>query len=234
MKKRFAILLFALLVSTVACSKEGPTPTTESTPPGPTMAPATVEALRTNTLPAKGPTAKPTSTPIPPTATPTLPPLANIPAFEGMALLFHVSGGIAGLCQDMAAFHDGQALYGPCGGLGKSELSEEQHAQLTAWIDAFAPFDFRLDDNPGGPDSMTTSLVFVAKGQRIASESEQQEIVDWVRATYADLAGRAMPPVAVSEEVKRTARISEPSPKASRTARATRMSISGPRRLCSL
>ena len=212
MKKTLAILLIAMSIIAVACGKDTPTPTMAPELPDPTAVPTIAEALPTATLPPKGTTSQPTDTAVPPTATPTLPPLAQIPAFEGMTLLYHVSGGIGGLCQDVAVFQDGQSLYGPCGGLQKSELSEGQLDRLAAWADSYAAFNFRLDDNPGGPDNMTTSLVFVGQGQRVASESEQQDIVDWVRAAYAELAGRAMPPAAVSEEVKRTALILEPQP----------------------
>lgn len=235
MKKLLAVLTIALLLTVTACDKLGiatPTATHEPGPPATISAPTTLPAdTATAGLPtatAVPPTAAPqtgapttataglpaaTATVVPasPTAAPTEPPtatpvpLANIPIFQGMALLYHVEGGIAGLCRDLAVFEDGRALYGSCGGLAQGTLDEAQLAPVLAWQKELAPFQFRFEDNPKGPDNMSTTLVFSGKGSAAATAEQQQAVVSWAQEALAALAGQ-------TATVDRTIAIDQPAP----------------------
>lgn len=229
MKKLLAVLVLGLLLAVTACDKIGiwtpvPSPEPEASATAPaadTLAP-TAAPDATHTAPATAPVEAATATqaaasptvppsPIPPTATalpteppptPTMPPLADIPAFQGLVILYHVEGGIAGLCQDLALFQDGAALYGPCGRLAQGALDEAKAAQVQAWQKELASFSFRFDDNPRGPDNMTTTLVFTGQGTTAATADQQQALVDWAREAFAELAGQSGAPdrhIAITE-----------------------------------
>ena len=176
-------------------------------PPGPPTA-----TVGPSTATVGPPTATMAPTQAPATPTPTLPPLANIPVFQGMAMLYHVEGGIAALCQDLAVFQDGQALYGPCGRLAQGKLSAAQLAQVQAWQATLAPFEFRFADNPNGPDNMITTLLFSGQGSVAADDDQQQEMVGWARETFGALAGQSAAPdrSIVIAEPKPGAAISSP------------------------
>ncbi len=209
-----ACLVLALLIA--ACDR-AKTPIVTPTGVGPeTLAPATITAaitavgtataatpigVATTTATAVVPTPGATSaaapaatfTPAPSaTAQPTTI-VADIPVLEGMVLYLHISGGIAGFCDDLALFASGQVLYGPCGNIIPTTLDDARLGQLSVWEKAYAPFQFAFEDNPGGPDSMKTTVIFAGKGNATAAEDEMREIMDWARQAYAELAKRSAP-----------------------------------------
>jgi len=176
---------------TLAATTTAPATPTAATP----MAVATTAATVTMPMPGATSTAAPTATftPAPSvTAQPTTI-VADIPVLQGMALYLHISGGIAGFCDDLALFANGQVLYGPCGNIATTTLDETRCGQLLAWEKTYAPFQFAFEDNPGGPDSMKTTVVFAGKGTATAADDEMREIMDWARQVYAELAKRSAP-----------------------------------------
>lgn len=195
---------------TVAPTGEGPATaepspavvtTTVATTAPTTLAVATPIVVATVTGTATAPVPSGTST-VPPSATLTLAPsataqpttiVADIPVLQGMVLYLHISGGIAGFCDDLALFATGQVLYGPCGNIATTTLDETRLSQLSAWEKAYTPFQFAFEDNPGGPDSMKTTVIFAGKGTATATEDEMREVMDWARQTYAELAKRSAP-----------------------------------------
>lgn len=164
-----------------------------------TVAPATSTLSATASftpaaLPTFSPTAPPTQAPTTAEQTLTLtpmPPVADIPAFQGLLLIYRASSGIAGLCQDLAIFESGRVLYGPCGALRTATLPEEWRVQLAEWQGRCRPFDYRREDNPGRPDSLMTSLLLNGTGQETATDADQEKVVAWARDLYAQLTAPA-------------------------------------------
>jgi hypothetical protein len=216
--KRFPILALLLLLLSACSGSATPTPL-----PIETAAPATSTApARTPITPAAQPTVAPTlvSQPTPrPTGI-----IADIPAFQGIVLLLHISGGIAGFCDDLALFESGQAIYGPCGAASSTTLTEAQLAQIKSWQARFRSFEYKFQDNPGGPDNMTTSAALNGKGATNASEAEQKEIVNWARQLYAELSRKGRPTVAPTARPAQPIIINQP---AQKTAITSPVTVSG-------
>jgi hypothetical protein len=88
---------------------------------------------------------------------------------------WHQEGGIAGVCQDVFVFSDGNAFAISCKGgqqvnLGKTRLSEEQLTQVKNWASQYKSFKYERS-NPGVPDAMTVRLVFSGSGIQDAPET---------------------------------------------------------------
>ena len=195
MKRTIALTLIVFLLFSFACGPRTPMPSPTGTAIPPTSTPAatsTPASTSTPTMIATS-TAIAALTPSLPAAPRPSPVIAEIPTLQGIVLLWHLTGGIAGFCDDLAAFENGQLIYGRCGGAAKGSLPEGQLAQLRNWQGRYYPFEYQFQDNPGKPDNMTTTLIFSGKGTAMAAEADQKEIVNWARQLYAELAKQQRP-----------------------------------------
>lgn len=118
----------------------------------------------------------------------------------GLVLGWHREGGIAGFCDDVAAYVTGTVYLSSCRDekpepLGQFRLDGEQLAILFDWLDAFAPFEYEWKD-PAQADGMTVSLVFAGRGEQVATGPEQTQIVDFAQNLFNEgrMATDAAPP----------------------------------------
>lgn len=109
----------------------------------------------------------------------------------GLALAWHREGGIAGFCDDLAVYRYGHAYASTCAGatpetLAHAPLSAEQLAELYAYLDTYAPFEYEMRD-PAVADAMTTRLVFSGNGTESADTATQEAIVAFAADLYTRL-----------------------------------------------
>jgi len=83
---------------------------------------------------------------------------------EKLAELYLV-GGIAGFCDHLTVFEDGSALViNDCSGEQKDfQVEVEVFEQLKSFAMSLAPFTYNHNDNLGGPDDLSTKLVFFGR-----------------------------------------------------------------------
>jgi hypothetical protein len=106
----------------------------------------------------------------------------------GLAFAWHREGGIAGFCDDLAAYVTGQLYAASCKGkavnnLGQRRLTPDELAQIYAWTDQYAPFEFVQDDGAVA-DGMRVTLVFGGAGDQIADKTAQQTIVSFAQSLF--------------------------------------------------
>lgn len=95
-------------------------------------------------------------------------------------LIAEQRGGIAGFQDRLILGQGGEYYLSRGGGLERiGSLQPEWRTQLDAWRSQFAPFAIKLEDNPGGPDSLIRQLWWAGLGTVRANEQQQQEILDW-------------------------------------------------------
>lgn len=109
----------------------------------------------------------------------------------GLAFAWHREGGIAGFCDELTAYVTGQLYATSCQGetaedLGARRMSAEELAQLYAWVDEYAPFEFIQDDGDVA-DAMKVTLAFSGRGNTEADEATQQAIVAFAQELYGTL-----------------------------------------------
>lgn len=127
--------------------------------------------------------AEPTGETPTPEASPT--PLASAPeneaqAARGFALVFSVSGGLVGFCDELSIDAGGNYILNICDQEEYSgTLSGPDKASLQSWLDNLTGFQLVQEDNPGGADNLSTTLIFNGTGDVEADENQQQIILDW-------------------------------------------------------
>lgn len=106
----------------------------------------------------------------------------QLPADSDPAVQFGANGGIAGFCDSLAVAADGAYTFArPCRDQALSgTLSGADLNSLQSWVKSLADFTLTLEDNPGGPDNLTTTLIFNGQGQVEADEMQRRVILDWV------------------------------------------------------
>jgi hypothetical protein len=103
-------------------------------------------------------------------------------------LTWEQQGGIAGFQDRLVLGHGGEYYLSRGGGLERiGSLPPESRTQLDVWRGHFAPFTLKLQDNPGGPDNLIRQLRWAGLGTVQADELQQQEILDWAFAVFAEL-----------------------------------------------
>ncbi len=103
-------------------------------------------------------------------------------------LTWEQQGGIAGFQDRLVLGQGGEYYLSRGGGLERiGSLPPEWQTELDAWRGRFAPFTLKLEDNPGGPDSMIRQLWWAGLGTVQADELQQQEILDWAVELFAEL-----------------------------------------------
>jgi len=141
--------------------------------------PPEVPAAPTAESPAAAPTDEAPvaeTSPTPATSAPT----DQAQVAQGFALVFSVSGGIVGFCDELRIDAGGNYILNICDQEEYSgTLSEPDKVTLQSWLDNLAGFQFVQEDNPGGPDNLSTTLIFNGTGNAEANENQQQVILDW-------------------------------------------------------
>ena len=102
-------------------------------------------------------------------------------------LVVERTGGIAGFMDHLVVGFDGQYYLSQ----GQKEYIGTLSAESITWLrekyNRLAPFTLRLEDNPGGPDSMVHQAVWTGLGKQVATQDEQQEILRWGTDVLASL-----------------------------------------------
>ena len=83
-------------------------------------------------------------------------------------------------------------------------LSAEQRAQLLAWIETYAPYEFDHRD-PAVADSMRVRLTFAGRGGQEISDAERRAMLAWVGALVPPRSSEAFPPQVVESATSRPA-----------------------------
>jgi len=115
-----------------------------------------------------------------PTPTPEPTPIQGDGGDE-IVITFHLEGGIAELCYELAIQHDGEYRLSSCkhaeayGMLGGQFLE-----QLREWDDLYAPFEVLVEDEPGSPKSLTRRLTWNGTGREPSSEETRQKMLSWI------------------------------------------------------
>jgi hypothetical protein len=99
-------------------------------------------------------------------------------AEDGPVLSYHREGGIAGFCDDVTVFANGEVTVASCASdppqaVGSTTLSEAQMRMLEQWVNELASFDDEQTD-PAVADVMTINIAFQGNGEREATEEELQ------------------------------------------------------------
>ncbi len=105
--------------------------------------------------------------PSPTSALPTSPPRIETPAPDAVALNFHREGGVAGFCDDLTIYANGETTVQSCEveTTHDSVLTADQAAQFFKWYGEFAPFDRTITDGPVA-DSLTLEMSFDGQGMK--------------------------------------------------------------------
>ena len=111
-------------------------------------------------------------------------------ATDGRILTWHREGGLAGFCDDVSVYTNGQVRATSCRGgqprdLGASRLTDDQLRQVLAWRDKLKGFEINQAD-PATADKMTVRLVFAGAGAVAATEADRQAIQDFAVKLFAD------------------------------------------------
>jgi hypothetical protein len=106
----------------------------------------------------------------------------------GLALSWHRVGGIAGFCDDLKIFRSGLVVPVSCKGnsplpLGSRWLNSDQLVQLYAWLDALQASNGKQSDSAVA-DSMTITWALAATGNRPATDSDKQAILNFASLVY--------------------------------------------------
>ncbi len=102
-------------------------------------------------------------------------------------LVFERQGGIAGFQDKLVIGYGGEYYLSLNGREHIGMLTAGLRAQLAGWIEGFAPFAIKLEDNPGGPDNLVRRLEWAGMGRLQASRSQQEEILDWAASMMHEL-----------------------------------------------
>lgn len=112
-----------------------------------------------------------------PTPTPEPTPAPEVGA--EIVMTYHLDGGIADLCYELAIQRDGEYRLSSCkhaesyGALGGQFL-----AQIHEWDNLYAPFE--VDNELGSPHDLTYRLVWMGAGRDPSSEGTRQQILAWI------------------------------------------------------
>jgi hypothetical protein len=112
-------------------------------------------------------------------------PPAGAPAPAGPAIVWSREGGIAGFCQQAQIKHDGLVMLTDCKvtKVVIDVLNAERQAQLTRWLEQFAPFEYDYSD-PASADALTVRLTFNGLGENTASEQDIQEMNAFISSLF--------------------------------------------------
>jgi len=113
----------------------------------------------------------------------------------GLAFSWHRAGGIAGFCDGLGVYLDGEVIASSCRGQtlkngGRFNLTADQLARLYTWTDNLQTFEFNLTNDQAVADGMTVILAFNGSGQATAAQADQQAILSFASELFV-LAGQS-------------------------------------------
>jgi len=112
--------------------------------------------------------------------TPTPEPTPTQEVSHELVMTYHLDGGIAELCYELAIQADGEYHLSSCkhadvyGTLGGQFL-----AQLQEWNDLYAPFEEEDKEDPADPQSTTRRLVWDGRGREPTSQDTRRKMLSW-------------------------------------------------------
>ena len=181
----WSTIIIAMLCLTLAACGTTPRPA-DIAPPLPPATPApTATSAAVSTPPAA-----PATSPTPAAA-------ASQPQLDPAAVLitFSISGGLVGFCDSLTVKAGGDYTLQSCKtGASTGVLPQADLDALKGWVSNLASFQFKYEDNPGGPDSMTTELVFNGAGSTQPDDQQKQAVVDWVNGLFIRLRPQQVAP----------------------------------------
>jgi len=126
--------------------------------------------------PAETPTPVPTATPV--ASTPTA-----VDSAQVAVLTWQREGGIAGFCDSVTVFADGEVRVTSCReqAVEIRRLSGADADRVRAWVDRLAPFEHVQSDDAVA-DSMTVRLTFAGQGTQAATEADLRAMLDFAAA----------------------------------------------------
>jgi hypothetical protein len=109
---------------------------------------------------------------------------------DGIRLIWHRSGGIAGFCDVLTASTSGELQAGTCNADPRVlRLTDAERLQLQTWAAQYGQVVLAIGD-PAVADALFTSLEMNGLGAGQPTEAEQQQMLDWAQALF----GRAATP----------------------------------------
>jgi hypothetical protein len=102
-------------------------------------------------------------------------------------LVWMQSGGIAGLCDELKVWQNGEFRATSCRPNGASNtgtLSKKDSAQIEQWRKSLHVVKVENRDS-GIADGMSVSLNFRGVGQRQASDAELRSMMEWAQEIYS-------------------------------------------------
>lgn len=101
-------------------------------------------------------------------------------ATQGLALVWHREGGIAGFCDDLSVYVTGVAYGSDCRGntiqnLGSRRLTADELAEFYTWVDTLASFQETQKD-PATADAMSIGIMLAGRGQQAATQQDKDAI----------------------------------------------------------
>ncbi len=108
----------------------------------------------------------------------------------GIAFSWSRQGGIAGFCDSLDVYLDGEAVASSCksdqlSNGGKFTLSSDQLEQLYTWLDQFTPFEITQSDQATA-DSMTVKMNFNGSGIISPVQSDKQDLFSFASTLFTE------------------------------------------------
>jgi len=119
----------------------------------------------------------------------------------GLAFGYQREGGIAGFCDDVVVYLDGQAVVSNCKGLNATlSLTASEMQQVYGWYDDLKQIDYEYAD-AAVADAMKVTLNMPGQGQKIADEASLHAILEFASglSAQASLKQQAGPQLAEAE-----------------------------------
>jgi len=140
--------------------------------------------------PAETDSSAPETTSEPPAPTEETAPVDSVSPVEppAVAANFTISGGVVGFCDTLTVTTGGEYNLESCkrdrttGTLEAADLKILQN-----WLANFTTFQLSFEDNPGGVDSLKTTLNFSGLGTTEPDESQKQMAVEWFNGLFIRL-----------------------------------------------
>jgi hypothetical protein len=109
----------------------------------------------------------------------------------GLAFTWQRNGGIAGFCDSLSAYRDGEVFVTSCKNdtlknNGKVTMDPERLSQMYQWLDNFEPFELNSTDN-ATVDSMSTKMSFFGTGHIIATPTDQLGMLSYASQLSFDV-----------------------------------------------
>jgi hypothetical protein len=107
----------------------------------------------------------------------------------GLAFSWHRAGGIAGFCDDLGVYLDGEVIASSCKGQalkngGHFYLTADKLAQLYAWTDRLQAFEVNQSNDQAVADGMTVTLHFNGSGKATTTQSDQQAVLSFASELF--------------------------------------------------